>query len=722
MHISYALETHSHEPFFHYIFTNTKIKIPITQMNQSISLVSYYLAALLYFALFIRSIPNFKTGISNKLIAFSALITCAWFLILATQIQYNLFDVAVYQSLEIIKYASWISVLLSVLYTASHQKLTRNKILLSLTLTAITINAILLSVSITRPFLSIDQISFIYGTKFYLVCLTALSILGLALVEQVLRNTHKDRLWNIKFLCLSIGSMFAYDFFMFSDALLFNKIEPSLLVARGFIQVFIVPLLFITISRNPIWRLKLNISRRVVFHTGALIISGFYLLLMATAGYYIKATGGEWGSLLQTIFFIGAILAFFVLIMSRQMRAKLLVYISRHFFRYHYDYRHEWVSMTKALFIENQDDKLALRALRRISSLVNSSGGGIWIKNEDGLYIYTEDNNAHWAYLQPNIDEQDFIIYLKEKNWIINIDEYKEEQKNYPNLTLPNTILSLPNAWLIIPLNIQSDLVGFIVLSHSHAHFDFNWEDFDILKISGHQAASALAQMLDSEALAKSKQFEAYNQMSAFVIHDIKTVVSQLSLMVKNAEQHKTNPAFIDDMVKTTEHSVNKMQGLLKQLKRETLADEPDELNLYSLLQNLVTEHSNNHPVPEITNFPSENLIIKASQEQILSAITHLIKNAQEATSDDGYIKIAVTKTDYTALIRITDNGSGMDPAFIKSSLFKPFSSTKGLSGMGIGVYQCRQYIRAAKGDINVESHINKGTTFTITLPIYKQE
>jgi len=691
-------------------------------MDPSISLISYYSAALLYFALFVRSIPNIKTGISNKLIAVAALTTCLWFLTLATQIKYDLFDVVIYQSLEIIKYAAWIAVLLSVLYTASHQELTRNKVLLSLTLTAITINVILLSVSITRPFLSIEQLSFVYGAKFYLICLTALSIMGLALVEQVMRNTHKDRLWNIKFLCLAIGSMFAFDFFMFSDALLFNQIEESLLTARGFIQIFIVPLLFITISRNPVWRLKLNISRRVVFHTGTLIISGFYLLLMATAGYYIKATGGEWGSLLQTIFFIGAILAFFILIMSRQMRAKLIVYISRHFFRYHYDYRHEWVSMTKALFIENQDDKLAFRALRRIGSLVNSTGGGIWIKSEDNVYIYTEDHNANWEYLQPNIDEQKFISYLKEKNWIINIDEYKEDQKHYPDLILPNTILSLPNAWLIIPLNIQSDLVGFIVLSHSHAHIDFNWEDYDILKISGHQAASAIAQMLDSDALAKSKQFEAYNQMSAFVIHDIKTVVSQLSLMVKNAEQHKTNPAFIDDMVKTTEHSVNKMQGLLKQLKRETSADEIHELDLKVVLFELINEHKNNHPVPEITELPINDVIINASKEQIHSAITHLIKNAQEATSDDGYIKIAVTAADQIVSIKITDNGSGMDQAFIKNSLFKPFSSTKGLSGMGIGVYQCRQYIRTANGDINVESQTGKGTTFIITLPIYKQE
>ncbi len=691
-------------------------------MDQSVSLISYYSAAILYFALFIRSLPNFKTGISNKLITLAALVTSIWFFVLAAHLNYDLLDVVVYQSLEIIKYTSWLAVLLSVLYTASHQKLTRNKILLALTIAAFSVNIVLLSVTITRPFIALDDLTFIYGAKFYLLCTTIISIMGLALVEQVMRNTHRDRLWNIKFLCLAIGGMFAYDFFMFSDALLFNQIEESLLISRGFIQIFIVPLLFITISRNPVWRLKLNISRRVIFHTGTLAISGIYLVLMATAGYYIKATGGEWGSLLQTIFFIGSILAFFILIMSRQMRAKLTVYISRHFFRYHYDYRHEWVSMTKALFIENKDDKLAYRALRQISSLVNSTGGGIWIKNEDDIYIYTEDFHANWDHLQPNVDEQGFLLFLKENNWIINIDEYKEDQKNYPGLTLPNTILSLAHAWLIIPLNVQDNLVGFIVLSHSHANVEFNWEDYDILKISGHQAASAIGQMLDSEALANSRQFEAYNQMSAFVIHDIKTVVSQLSLMVKNAEQHKTNPAFIDDMITTTAHSAKKMQGLLLQLKRETMANETQEINLLKLLQTLVREHSSNKPAPQIIDFPDKKILINASPEQINSAITHIIKNAQEATQDDGYIKISVSNTEHTALINISDNGSGMDPTFIKNNLFKPFSSTKGLSGMGIGVYQCRQYIRAANGDIHVKSQLDKGSTFTITLPIYKQE
>lgn len=691
-------------------------------MDQSVSLISYYSAAILYFALFIRSIPNFKTGISNKLITFAAFTTSVWFFVLAANLNYDVLDLVVYQSLEIIKYASWLAVLLSVLYTASHQKLTRNKILLALTIAAFSVNIVLLSVTITRPFIAFDDLSFIYGAKFYLLCTTIISVMGLALVEQVMRNTHKDRLWNIKFLCLAIGGMFAYDFFMFSDALLFNQIEESLLVSRGFIQIFIVPLLFITISRNPVWRLKLNISRRVIFHTGTLAISGIYLVLMATAGYYIKATGGEWGSLLQTIFFIGSILAFFILIMSRQMRAKLTVYISRHFFRYHYDYRHEWVSMTKALFIENQDDKLAYRALRQISTLVNSTGGGIWIKNEEGLYVYTEDFHANWEHLQPNIDEQNFLSYLKENNWIINIDEYKEDQKNYVGLSLPNTILSLSNAWLIIPLNVQNNLVGFIVLSHSHANLEFNWEDYDILKISGHQAASAIAQLLDSEALANSKQFEAYNQMSAFVIHDIKTVVSQLSLLVKNAEQHKTNPDFIDDMIKTTDHSAKKMQSLLQQLKRETNASQNHLFDILELLQKLAIEHSINKPSPQITESPNKKILINASPEQIQSAITHIIKNAQEATPDSGYIKIALTNTTNTVLINISDNGSGMDPQFIKNNLFKPFSSTKGLSGMGIGVYQCRQYIRAANGDIRVKSELNEGSTFSISLPIYKQE
>ena len=61
-----------------------------------------------------------------------------------------------------------------------------------------------------------------------------------------------------------------------------------------------------------------------------------------------------------------------------------------------------------------------------------------------------------------------------------------------------------------------------------------------------------------------------------------------------------------------------------------------------------------------------------------------------------------------------------MDADFIANRLFQPFDSTKGVTGMGIGVYQSRGYIRFLDGELDVSSQPGKGTTFKITLPTHE--
>ena len=87
--------------------------------------------------------------------------------------------------------------------------------------------------------------------------------------------------------------------------------------------------------------------------------------------------------------------------------------------------------------------------------------------------------------------------------------------------------------------------------------------------------------------------------------------------------------------------------------------------------------------------------------------------------SNDGEVKIETRGLDDTTVeLVIEDNGIGMTPEFINNSLFKPFESTKGVSGMGVGVYQSREFIRSIDGDIEVTSKPGVGSRFKITLPV----
>jgi signal transduction histidine kinase len=94
------------------------------------------------------------------------------------------------------------------------------------------------------------------------------------------------------------------------------------------------------------------------------------------------------------------------------------------------------------------------------------------------------------------------------------------------------------------------------------------------------------------------------------------------------------------------------------------------------------------------------------------------VRNAQDATPSAGRIEVRLGADGGMARIEVEDTGCGMDPDFIRSELFKPFRSTKGAKGMGIGAYQIRETLRAAGGDVEVLSEVGKGTTVRMSLPL----
>src|SRR5205823_4132600 len=124
-----------------------------------------------------------------------------------------------------------------------------------------------------------------------LAAFMGLSVYGMLLVEQVYRNKTIEERWAIKFACLGIGGMFAYDFYMYSNTMLFRELNPDLWTARGMVNALTVPLLAASIGRRKSWTTSFAVSRRVVFHSAALFGSAIYLLAMGSVGYYLKFVG-----------------------------------------------------------------------------------------------------------------------------------------------------------------------------------------------------------------------------------------------------------------------------------------------------------------------------------------------------------------------------------------------------------------------------------------------
>ena len=83
-----------------------------------------------------------------------------------------------------------------------------------------------------------------------------------------------------------------------------------------------------------------------------------------------------------------------------------------------------------------------------------------------------------------------------------------------------------------------------------------------------------------------------------------------------------------------------------------------------------------------------------------------------------GEVRVTLSGAAGQCEVQIADNGPGMAPEFIRDRLFKPFDSTKGSKGMGIGAYQARAYVQQQRGSIEVQSSPAQGTRFTIRLPL----
>nr|WP_305908421.1 XrtA/PEP-CTERM system histidine kinase PrsK [Methylomarinum sp. Ch1-1]MDP4521250.1 PEP-CTERM system histidine kinase PrsK [Methylomarinum sp. Ch1-1] len=302
---------------------------------------------------------------------------------------------------------------------------------------------------------------------------------------------------------------------------------------------------------------------------------------------------------------------------------------------------------------------------------------------------------------------------------MIDFVEYFNDPDIYAEAGLEKWYARQNNIWLIVPLFLQNDLEAFVVLSKPRVARQIDWQDHDLLKTVGMQLANALALIRASEDLSRTKQFEAYSRLSAFLVHDLKNLVAQIALIVKNSEKHKHNPEFIDDSIETLENVVSKMQRILTQLKKGDVKkiDSHRQVDLREVINDVELQQNNNKPRLQLV-LACKNALIKGDKAKLISIIGHLVQNAQDATAEDGIVKLELHKQERSAIVKIIDNGCGMDQNFIQQRLFKPFDTTKGNAGMGIGVYEAREYMLQHSGQIKVESEPGAGTTFTLTFPL----
>ena len=576
---------------------------------------------------------------------------------------------------------------------------------LAYALPALGILALLLSSRDTGP-----------GLGLVFLMLMLLSVLGLVLVEQLFRNLPEDAQWNAKPLCVGLAGSFVFDLYLFSQAVLFGGMDGDALSIRGLVHAALMPLLLLSSTRHRNWIGKIRVSQQVIFHSASLLIVGAYLLFISGVGYYVRYFGGDWGRGIQLALVFLALVVLVTVAWSRSLRARLRVWLGKHFLRYRYDYREEWLRFTQTLSAASDPQEVGPRVIRGLADMLESPAGALWMHRPEDKKLR---NTASWN-LARTADEEPadsaLLDFMRRTGWVVNLEEYRRKPQMYEHLALPAWLQAQPQAWLLVPLWLGQELLGFVLLASPRTRMDVNWEVTDLLKTAGRQAASYLAQMQATEALLEARKFEAFSRMSAFVVHDLKNIVTQLSLMMKNAQRLAHNPEFQADMLMTVDNALERMRQLMLQLREgATPAGAAVGVDLARIARTL--EESVQRRGRRLDVAEAQSVATRGHTERMERVIGHLVNNALDATTPEQRVWLKIDRMGSHARVEVGDNGHGMSEAFMRDRLFKPFETTKN-TGMGIGAYESFQYVQELGGKVDVRSREGEGTVVTLLLPL----
>ncbi|MDM7859514.1 PEP-CTERM system histidine kinase PrsK [Alteromonas sp. ASW11-36] len=552
--------------------------------------------------------------------------------------------------------------------------------------------------------------------RFLLQTIIALEVL--VLLEQVYRQSGEQR-WNFKPLVLYLGALNLFEFVTYANATMVTQVEPLYIAARGYIYMALVPLLIIATRRIKHWGIDIFISREVVLHSSLLLVAGAYLLLMAMLGYAVKYFGGSWGATIQVVLIALSVALLATVFLSHSFRNRLKVFITKNFFANQFDYRLEWVKLTKALSVNCQSlTDVYQAALKGYLGATNYSNGALLKRSQHSFSVVARQH------LQTNFSpslQAKLLQFFKQTQWIFDAEEYRVKPYNYEGLKLTDEELNQVEQMIIVPIGEGESLWGVVVLyCQGDGLLRLNWELRDYLNAVTAQTGDFILHYEAATQVAENAQFAAFSRMSAFVVHDLKNVLAQIDLILCNAQQHKNNPEFIDDTFETLEHTKSRMDKMLAQLteKQHTTSRNKGSHQLSDIIADVIRKRCANLLPSPVLKVESEQAVVVDS-DKFANVMYHLISNAQQATADDGVIELCLIHDQAQQLqtLSIRDNGEGMTDAFIRERLFKPFETTKGNAGMGIGVYDARNYLESIGGSLTVESEVGQGTVFTLSVP-----
>jgi putative PEP-CTERM system histidine kinase len=559
------------------------------------------------------------------------------------------------------------------------------------------------------------------GYAFHL-CLLVSAVLILMNLERTLRASVGHMRWQIKYMVLGIGAIFGVQIYTSSQNLLFHSLNTGLTLVNTGVLVIANALILRSVLRTGSFKLEFYPSHSFLYNSFTVIIAGIYLVTVGVLAKLIHYLNVESSFYLNAFLIFLALLGLSIILLSDKFRRRLKRFIGIHLKRSKYDYRREWTDFTQATTSLMEIKDLCMAIAKKISKTFEALSVTLWLVDEKEEVLALGASTVLTDIEAKKIESlkregKELIRAMREKQMAVDLVESKENGIAALE-EIKSDFLKEARIRYCAPLTASSRFIGLLALDERVAKEPFTLADFDLLKTIADQTASMVLNLQLAERLREAKEAEAFQTISAFMMHDLKNLASSLSLTIQNLPVHFENPDYRQDALKIMEQGVTRINRMCNQLSALGKKIDLDivKADLNHLVRNSVYCLNGSSKVKLVTDLqPLPHL--KVDTEQIQKVMTNLILNANEAVGAAGEICVATEQRDGWAIFSVSDNGCGMSKEFVERSLFRPFRTTK-KQGIGIGLYQSKMIVEAHKGRIEVETEEKQGTTFRVFLPI----
>lgn len=570
--------------------------------------------------------------------------------------------------------------------------------------------------------------------SFFLFILIGLHLYSTYLLENTFRfsKEYQRRIARLFFIPMTL--LLIFHIFFFTTIFLYKNIFISLLQIGLVIQGITYPVILLGFFRYRLGHEQVTIPRNTVYSSFSLFLAGAVFLGIGLSMYLFRILHLDFEYFETVLIIFTFTFLLFLVVSSGEMRRRIILFVNRNFYSSKYDYRDQFFRLHQTHMHTDGLNESIINLVENMKYAVAANDAFVFLKEPHSYSYVLKKNPEFLINEQMIIPGNDPVIAAFENNLEpINLITNDNKKRTHAVFSPVNVNIRRLSTSIIFPIPYNNSLAGLLLINTGDRVLDS--EDIAFIKVFSEAIGYTYYKENLLQTTIENSQFQSFNQVVSFVVHDIKNQIATLSLLAKNADQYIANTDFQQSLIRSIRSCSENLTNLVEKLssKRKGIDFTIESQPVLPILEKIVNSSIvNSNDQIQIEWIRKESCYAKIDRSALEQIFLNLIKNGIESMNYKGRMKLYcfTADNDYPefmnrfnlpqstlrskkAVIIIEDTGCGMDRDFLETRLFKPFETTKD-KGMGIGLYQCKTYIEKMDGRLLCDSHLNKGTAFCI--------